>query len=381
MSARGKDKQGGARFEATASFSVADHPSGSGSVVETHGQVEISGRLASLIEGGASGGGQTHVGGVCELPERALPPARQELPVMLAGLRVLEVARGVAGPYCGKLLGDLGADVVKVDAQPEDSGLYLYLNAGKRISPQADLTDWADVLVDNGGPPLESLRSDCVRVSVTPFGLWGPHAEWQANALIAFHSSGFAHGFPSAQVDSPTLPPLTAPSSAGDFLAGQIAACAALHGLLVRQQTGRGSHLDVSLQEAIAAENHSQFNAFQRTGSAKRQFSDVPSNATVALLPCADGWLAISPREEHQWSRWLDVMDSPGMGRGCTVRRSRGSRSAIGRRCIRCSRSGLARVRRQRCSRPLRRAAWRVIRSARPPISSIRRNSLRASSS
>lgn len=230
---------------------------------------------------------------------------------MLAGLRVLEVARGVAGPYCGKLLGDLGADVVKVDAQPEDSGLYLYLNAGKRISPQADLTDWADVLVDTGGPPLESLRSDCVRVSVTPFGLWGPHAEWQANALIAFHSSGFAHGFPSAQVDSPTLPPLTAPSSAGDFLAGQIAACAALHGLLVRQQTGRGSHLDVSLQEAIAAENHSQFNAFQRTGSAKRQFSDVPSNATVALLPCADGWLAISPREEHQWSRWLDVMDSP----------------------------------------------------------------------
>src|SRR5207249_4387762 len=149
--------------------------------------------------------------------------------------------------------------------------------------------DWADVLVDNGGQPnieeslsgheagvqLTSLRRDCVRVSVTPFGLWGPHADWKANDLIAFHSSGFAHGFPSAQVGSPELPPLTAPSRAGDFLAGQIAACAALHGLLVRQQTGRGSHLDVSLQEAIAAENHSQFNAFQRTGTARRHFSDV----------------------------------------------------------------------------------------------------------
>jgi uncharacterized protein len=54
LSARGKDKQGGARFEATATFSVAEQPTGSGSIVLTHGQVDISGRLASLIEGGAS---------------------------------------------------------------------------------------------------------------------------------------------------------------------------------------------------------------------------------------------------------------------------------------------------------------------------------------
>src|SRR5579859_2356231 len=232
---------------------------------------------------------------------------------MLAGVRVLEIASGVAGSYCAKLLGDLGADVTRVDAQPERSGLYLYLNAGKRITAAAR-AEWADVLVDNGPhdqPNLEQVRPDCVRVSVTPFGLWGPHATWQANALIAFHSSGFAHGFPSTQVDDPALPPLTAPGDAGDFLAGQIAACAAMHGLLARQQTGRGSHIDVSLQEAIAAENHSQFNAFQRTGGAKRDFSDVPTNATVALLPCADGWLAISPREEHQWSRWLEVMGCP----------------------------------------------------------------------
>jgi len=229
----------------------------------------------------------------------------------LAGLRVLEIASGVAGPYCGKLLGDLGAEVVKVDAQQEHSGLDLYLNVGKRVSRGPSAADWADVLVDNGAHLAVTLRADCVRVSVTPFGLWGPHADWHANDLIAFHSSGFAHGFPSAQVDCPDLPPLTAPSHAGDFLAGQVAACAVLHGLLVHQQTGRGCHLDVSLQEAIAAENHTQFNAFQRTGTATRQFSAIPTNATVALLPCADGWLAISPREEHQWSRWLEVMECP----------------------------------------------------------------------
>jgi uncharacterized protein len=53
LSAQGKDKQGGARFKATATFSVTDHPSGSGAIVSTHGQVDISGRLASVIEGGA----------------------------------------------------------------------------------------------------------------------------------------------------------------------------------------------------------------------------------------------------------------------------------------------------------------------------------------
>jgi len=53
LSAQGKDKQGGARFKATAIFSVADHPTGPGAIVSTHGQVDISGRLASLIEGGA----------------------------------------------------------------------------------------------------------------------------------------------------------------------------------------------------------------------------------------------------------------------------------------------------------------------------------------
>src|SRR5262249_4094639 len=53
---------------------------------------------------------------------------------------------------------------------------------------------------------------------------------------------------------------------------------------------------------------------FERTGQVKRQVTTAPSNPTVALLPCADGWVAISPREEHQWSRWLGVMGNPDWG-------------------------------------------------------------------
>jgi crotonobetainyl-CoA:carnitine CoA-transferase CaiB-like acyl-CoA transferase len=70
----------------------------------------------------------------------------------------------------------------------------------------------------------------------------------------------------------------------------------------------------VSLQEAIAALNQSQFNAMERTGEVRRQATASASNPTVSLLPASDGWVAISPREEHQWARWLTVMGDPAWG-------------------------------------------------------------------
>ena len=70
-----------------------------------------------------------------------------------------------------------------------------------------------------------------------------------------------------------------------------------------RARWAGGAHLDVSLQEAIAALNQSQFNAMERTGEVRRQATASASNPTVSLLPASDGWVAISPREEHQWAR------------------------------------------------------------------------------
>jgi crotonobetainyl-CoA:carnitine CoA-transferase CaiB-like acyl-CoA transferase len=315
----------------------------------------------------------------------------------LAGIRVVELADGIAGPYAGKLLAELGAQVVKVEPpagdtsrrlgpfwqgepHPDRSGLYLYLNAGKTgivldLALDAgrraclDLLATADVCIENFGPGeierlglgvsvLRTARPSLVVVSVTAFGQWGPRAGWRGNDLIAAHSSGFAHGFPAVQVDRPELAPLNTPTYAAEFLAGQTAGVAALHGLLLAQRTGEGGHLDVSQQEAVAAANNSQFNTLQTAGTrdtpqapletprtagtrdtqraqletprtagmqaetrrsggprpSRRVFSEKPSNATVALLPCADGWIAISPREEHQWARWLDVMGSPAWG-------------------------------------------------------------------
>src|SRR4029077_4318786 len=140
----------------------------------------------------------------------------------------------------------------------------------QRLSDRETVLELAasvDVLVESFAPgerdrlgvgleTLQHQRPSLVLVSVTPFGLSGPHAAWRGNDLIAFHSSGFAFGFPALEVDNPELPPLNAPTYAAEFLAGQVAAAAAMHGLLLAQMSGVGSVLDVSLQEAVASANN-----------------------------------------------------------------------------------------------------------------------------
>ncbi|MGE3270388.1 MAG: CoA transferase, partial [Chloroflexota bacterium] len=279
----------------------------------------------------------------------------------LAGVRVLELAGGIAGPYGGKMLADLGATVVKAEpptgdpsrlrgpfrddtVDPEASGFYLYLNAGKQgitldleredgRAALLDLAAQADVLIESYAPgalnrlgvgvaALQARNPKLVVVSVTPFGQWGPRAGWQGNDLIAFQSSGFAYGFPSREIEQADLPPLNAPSHAALFLAGEMVAGAAVHGLLVAQRDGVGSHLDISEQEAVSAENQAQHNALDRPagerggydggdGGVKRQVVASSANTTVFFLPCKDGWVVVSPREDHQWLRWLEVMGGP----------------------------------------------------------------------
>ena len=268
----------------------------------------------------------------------------------LAGVRALEFAQEIAGPYAGKLLAGLGAEVIKAEPpdgdscrrrgpfpggvpHPERSGLFRYLNAGKRgvvldlqtddgREAALDLCARVDIVIESFAPGergrygldadrLAAANPLLVQLSIAPFGRSGPHSGWRGNEMIAFHSSGMAFGFPALQVDRPDLPPLNAPGYGAAFLAGELAAAAALHGLHGARRSGRGCTIDLSLQEAVAALNQSQYSAFERSGGVQRRFSTEPSNPTVALLPCRDGWVAISPREEHQWARWLEVMGNP----------------------------------------------------------------------
>ena len=171
----------------------------------------------------------------------------------LDDLRVIELAEGVAGPYCAKLFADLGADVIKVEPpggdrarragpfkdgqpNPEGSGLFLYLNTNKR-GVTADiattegreavlgLLEGADVLVtdmyedDLGALGLDyaDLRERfpaLVFTSLTPFGRGGPHGSYRGNAFTSYHSSGMSWETPTNQVRDPASQPPLAPGNA-----------------------------------------------------------------------------------------------------------------------------------------------------------------------
>lgn len=260
---------------------------------------------------------------------------------MLDGVRIVELASGVAAAYCGRLLADLGADVSKVEraADPPDigRGMLLYLDRGKDASALdltttagraafVDLVATADVLVEDlppgeldrlglGHAALRAANPRLVIASVTPYGQSGPRAGWGGDEFTSFHSSGWAYSFPSHIVPSLEHQPLNAPSRAAGFLAGEVVATAVLAGLLSAQQSGAGADLDISLQEALAADNQSSYNVSAVTsGAVGRTVSVTPGTAVVSLLPCSDGWVAVSARENRQWERWTELMEGPWAG-------------------------------------------------------------------
>jgi crotonobetainyl-CoA:carnitine CoA-transferase CaiB-like acyl-CoA transferase len=180
----------------------------------------------------------------------------------LAGLRVVEIASDIAGPYCTKLLADLGAEVIKIEPptgdplrdwgpfpggakDPNKSGLFEYLNAGKlgaTIDLDADSSDSrsliasADLLCD-GMPPgaldsfglgvsaLQGLRPGLVVVRISPFGQHGPLRDRQVTPLTVQAASGWVN------LREPDRPPVQAGARIAEYVAGGYAALSALTAL------------------------------------------------------------------------------------------------------------------------------------------------------
>jgi benzylsuccinate CoA-transferase BbsE subunit len=202
----------------------------------------------------------------------------------LSGLRVLDLA-DQKGALTGKLLAGLGADVVLVEPPagsslralpphwqgapgPEGSLFFWFYAAGKRSlvldldgaagrATLARLAAAADVLIESDAPGrspalgLDTLRAANPRLivaSITPFGQDGPYRDWRASDMVAQAMGGmlFVNGHPDG-------PPLGALGLQAYHQAGIAAATGIVAALLAREQTGRGQHVDVSLQAAVAA--------------------------------------------------------------------------------------------------------------------------------
>jgi CoA:oxalate CoA-transferase len=204
-------------------------------------------------------------------------------PRPLDGLRVLDLSRAVAGPFAGRILSDLGADVVKAELPGTDvaqaygkvirgrAGLYAHVNAGKRsilldlhepagVSRLLDLAAVCDVVVENfrpgildrfgaGWPVLSAVNPRLVMLSISGFGQDGEDAGRAAYAPVIHAEAGLI----GRQADLSGDPPADIAFALADTLAGLHGTVAILAALRLRDRTGTGQHIDLSMLEAMLA--------------------------------------------------------------------------------------------------------------------------------
>ncbi len=272
----------------------------------------------------------------------------------LAGIRVLEIGDLVSAPYATKLMADLGADVIKVEASagdrarargpfladkpndPNASGLFLALNTGKRstvITPDrpdrlAGLVNDADIIVTNLGP--ESLgefgfdaaaamqqRPELVICSITPFGLTGPYASYTAEELNVSHAGGWAYLCPGASQDV-AEPPLKVFGHQTDFHGGTVAAMASIAAFHRAERTGTGEFIDLSTMAHTAGMLEAALIAASYMGADPSRLGSRLLNPW-RILTCKpehpdateDELVFLVTVEQDQWERLVEFMGAP----------------------------------------------------------------------
>jgi CoA:oxalate CoA-transferase len=261
----------------------------------------------------------------------------------LSGVKVLDLTRVLSGPFCTALLGDLGADIIKVEAPEGDTvrnagamrdGLSWYFaqfNRNKRSirldlrKPEAQailarLIEQSDVLVENfrpgvlarfgfGEDRLKALRPSLVTCSINGFGSTGPYRDRPAFDFIAQAMSGFmsVNGGPN---DSP----LRSGLPISDLVAGLYAALSITAAVLHARTTGQGQRAEVSLVNALVSLlAYIATNTFATGAPPPRSGNDHPIAAPYGLFPTRDGQIALAPADDAFFRRLADALEEPGL--------------------------------------------------------------------
>ncbi len=267
-------------------------------------------------------------------------------PQALNGVRVLELA-GAEGEYCGKLLADFGAEVIKVEPPegspsraeppfkddrpgPDRSLPFLYFNANKKsVTVDLDteagrervrrLARTADVVVESAVPgtladmglgyeDLKPANPRLLYASVTAFGQTGPYSGYRWSGLVAFAMGGLMY-----VSGKPTAPPVNAPGAQAFLVGSAHAALAILMALWRVRQRGAGQHIDVSMMDCLAAmENMVSRSA--STGVHPRRDGTQHRFATPGTIyRCRDGYVHIfvTNSQPGAWGRFVDWLGLP----------------------------------------------------------------------
>ena len=262
----------------------------------------------------------------------------------LSGVRVVELAHIMAGPVCGLMLADMGADVLKVERLPSgdatrgflppdingESAAFMVLNRGKRgvavdLRAQAGvevvrrLVSEADVLLENfrvgtmdriglGWKALSELNPRLVYCQITGFGRNGPLSEQGGFDLIAQGYSGLM----SVTGEGPGREPVKVGAPVTDITAGILAAFGVTAALLERERTGRGQLVDTSLFEAGVVQTYWQSAITLASGVSPGPMGSAhPLAAPYQALSTSDGWINVGASNEGTWLRLTEALGRP----------------------------------------------------------------------
>ncbi len=264
-------------------------------------------------------------------------PARHPLD----GVRVLELANYMAGPFCGMLLADLGAEVIKIEnpdsggdftrqtgpfVQGESAG-FVALNRNKKsvaLNLKSDfgrraflaLARTADVLVENFRPgtmdslglgytTLSAINPRLIYSAATGFGQTGPYSQRAALDLIVQGMSGLM-----SITGEPGRPPVKVGVPIADLAAGLFGAYGVLAALHARQTTGRGQQIDVSMLEAAIALEVWETSGYFATGEVPPPLGSA--HRTVApyqAFRTSDGYVTVGATAPRMWEAFCDVLE------------------------------------------------------------------------
>jgi len=273
--------------------------------------------------------------------------ARTDLPGPLAGVRVLEATTTWAGPMCGCLLADFGADVVKVEdprgeisrrsppflpgLEPSVSFMHATVNRNKRslcLDLRSDtgrevflsLAERSDVVVQNfrtgtldrwglGYEAVRKRRPDVVYVSISGYGQFGENSERVGYDPLAQAESGYL-----SLNGSPDGEPVKSPTFLADDLAGLHAALAALAALRHRDVTGEGQHVDVALLDSILFQSTGYLTLGAMGVDLPRLGNEFRIAAPANTYACANGRVMAGVLLDSHWQKLTELLGQPELG-------------------------------------------------------------------